>query len=57
MIVVIGVAKQDESYNYEIACKELGIRTEILYIKSRGVYRENKKALGDNCKYIYQKNK
>lgn len=57
LIVVIGVAKQDESYNYEIACKELGIRTEILYIKSRGAYRENKKALGDNCKYIYQKNK
>lgn len=45
LIVVIGVAKQDESYNYEIACKELGIRTEILYIKSRGEYRENKKPL------------
>ena len=42
---------------YIVICKELGIRTEILYIKSRGVYRENKKALGDNCKYIYQKNK
>lgn len=55
LIFVIGTAKQEDTYNYEIACKELGVRTEILYIKSRGEYRQNKKALSYNCRYIYQK--
>lgn len=55
IIIVIGTAKQEDNYNYEIACKELGIRTEVLYIKSQGEYRESKKALSQKCRYIIQK--
>lgn len=47
-IVITGIASVEEKTTWEIIAKEMGIRTEVLYIKSKGIYNINKSKLKDN---------